>query len=67
MLNLPGIGAFKPDFTVVPLEGQADIMRFNRERDENGVIWESGDYNGDGLNDVTMWTNDAKQVFYMVQ
>jgi len=66
VLNLPDIGAFKPDFTVEPLSGLDDYMQFNHSKNANGVMWETGDYNRDGLMDVKMWTKEGKQTFYKV-
>ncbi|MBF0235759.1 MAG: hypothetical protein HQK65_22390, partial [Desulfamplus sp.] len=58
--------SFKPDYFIEPLDFN-DIMWLASNKDSNGIAWETGDYNGDGVIDLKLWSGFGKQVLYMLE
>ncbi|MES3006323.1 MAG: hypothetical protein V4751_00975 [Pseudomonadota bacterium] len=63
VINIPGVGNFKPSFFVHPLK-TADQIWLNQNEISNGISFRGGDFNGDGRVDYEMIDANGKQVLY---
>ncbi|MBF0377940.1 MAG: DUF1566 domain-containing protein [Desulfamplus sp.] len=62
---------FKPSYLIEPI-ATSEQTWFKNNKDDNGIAWETKDYNGDGAVDLKMWTAgilgiaEGKQIIYTV-
>ncbi|MBF0469161.1 MAG: hypothetical protein HQK61_09810, partial [Desulfamplus sp.] len=57
---------FKPSYLIEPIVNTSDKDWFKVNKDIYGLVWETMDYNDDGVIDLKMWTSDGRQVIYTV-
>ncbi|OCC14683.1 BNR repeat domain protein [Dissulfuribacter thermophilus] len=58
---------WKPDYKVEKFQGLGDTIWFNSHKDtQTGLAVEVDDYNGDGLMDAKIWSQEGKQVLYRI-
>ena len=63
VITIENVGRFKPDYAIASIEGQ-DRIWFNGNKDRNGFAWKVQDFNGDGLIDFELWTENGRQIIY---
>ncbi|MDO8273685.1 MAG: hypothetical protein Q7U82_17465 [Gammaproteobacteria bacterium] len=63
VIDITGIGKFKPSFFVQPLQS-ADQTWLNQHEVSNGISFRGGDFNGDGRTDYEMIDANGKQILY---